>query len=198
MKEDKKWQTIYRKLEYCSHGGDFTLTEEEKKSILIKRAKALAGEISTEEVMEQTVQVVEFMLASEKYGIEAIYIREIFPLKELTHIPCTPPFVLGVINVRQQIVSVIDLKKFFNLPEKGISDLNKVIIMKTDEMEVGILADSITGISCINLKRLQTELPGLTDIGTEYLKGIGEGPLIILDGGKILSDKKLIVYGEVE
>lgn len=198
MKEDKKWQAIYRKLEHCNHGGEFTLTEEEKKNILIKRAKVLAGEISTEELMEQTVQIVEFMLASEKYGIEAIYIREIFSLKELTPIPCTPPFVLGVINIRQQIVSVIDIKKFFNLPDRGISELNKVIILKTDEMEVGILADSITGVSCINLKRLQTDLPGLTDIGTEYLKGICEGPLIILDGGKILSDKKLIVYGEVE
>jgi purine-binding chemotaxis protein CheW len=198
MKEEKKRDEFYRKMELYSQTGDFILTEEEKKDILIKRAEILAREISAEDPAEQLVQIVEFMLAGEKYGIEAIYIREIFPLKELTPIPCTPPFIIGVINVRQQIVSVIDIKKFFNLPESGITELNKVIILKTDNMEVGILADSITGIASININRLQILLPGLTDIGTEYLKGILEGPLIILDGGKILSDKKLIVSEEIE
>lgn len=194
MKEER--HEFYGKMEDWT--GDFSLTEEEKKNILIKRAEILAREISAEEPEEQSVQVVEFMLAGEKYGIEAIYVREIFRLKKLTPIPCTPPFITGVINVHQQIVSVIDIKKFFNLPDSGITELNKVIILKTDDMEVGILADSITGITGININRLQTLLPGLTDIGTEYLKGIAEGPLIILDGEKILSDKKLIVSEEIE
>ena len=65
-------------------------------------------------------------------------------------------------------------------------------------MEVGILADSITGMAGIDINSLQALLPGLTDIGTEYLKGIAEGPLVILDGEKILSDKKLVVSEEVE
>jgi len=193
MKE--KNYKYYRKMD-CETG-EIILTEEEKKDILIKRAEMLAREISAESEGERT-QIVEFMLAGEKYGIEAIYVREIFPLKDLTPIPCTPSFITGVINVRQEIVSVIDIKKFFNLPECGITELNKVIILKTDDMEVGILADSITGVSGVDINSLQTSLPGLTDIGTEYLKGIAEGPFIILDGGKILSDKKLIVSEEVE
>jgi len=193
MKE--KNYKYYRKMD-CETG-EIILTEEEKKDILIKRAEMLAREISAESEGERT-QIVEFMLAGEKYGIEAIYVREIFPLKDLTPIPCTPSFITGVINVRQEIVSVIDIKKFFNLPECGITELNKVIILKTDDMEVGILADSITGVSGVDINSLQTSLPGLTDIGTEYLKGIAEGPFIILDGGRILSDKKLIVSEEVE
>lgn len=193
MKE--KNYKYYRKMDYET--GDFILTEEEKKDILIKRAEILARDIFAEREGERT-QIVEFMLAGEKYGIEAIYVREIFPLKDLTPIPCTPPFITGVINVRQEIVSVMDIKKFFNLPECGITELNKVIILKTDDMEVGILADSITGVTGVDIDGLQTFLPGLTEIGAEYLKGIAEGPFIILDGGKILSDKKLIVSEEVE
>lgn len=193
MKE--KNYKYYRKMD-CETG-EIILTEEEKKDILIKRAEILARDIFAEREGERT-QIVEFMLAGEKYGIEAIYVREIFPLKDLTPIPCTPPFITGVINVRQEIVSVMDIKKFFNLPECGITELNRVIILKTDDMEVGILADSITGVTGVDIDGLQTSMPGLTDIGTEYLKGIVEGPLIILDGGKILSDKKLIVSEEVE
>ncbi|MEQ8186360.1 MAG: chemotaxis protein CheW [Candidatus Eremiobacterota bacterium] len=193
MKE--KNYKYYRKMDYET--GEFILTEEEKKDILIKRAEMLARDISAESEGERT-QIVEFILAGERYGIEAIYVREIFPLKDLTPIPCTPSFITGVINVRHEIVSVMDIKKFFNLPECGITELNKVIILKTDDMEVGILADSITGVTCVDIDGLQTFLPGLTDIGAEYLKGIAEGPLIILDGEKILSDKKLIVSEEVE
>ncbi|MEQ8172892.1 MAG: chemotaxis protein CheW [Candidatus Eremiobacterota bacterium] len=193
MKE--KNYKYYRKMD-CETG-EIILTEEEKKDILIKRAEILARDIFAEREGERT-QIVEFMLAGEKYGIEAIYVREIFPLKDLTPIPCTPSFITGVINVRHEIVSVMDIKKFFNLPECGITELNRVIILKTDDMEVGILADSITGVTGVDIDGLQTSMPGLTDIGTEYLKGIVEGPLIILDGGKILSDKKLIVSEEVE
>lgn len=89
--------------------------------------------------------MVEFLLAHEKYGIEPDYLREIFPLKTLTPIPCTPPFVLGVTNLRGEVLSVIDLKKFFELPDKGLTDFTKVIVLESETMAFGILADSVTG-----------------------------------------------------
>ena len=63
--------------------------------------------------------------------------------------PCTPPFILGIINVRGQILAVIDLKRFFNLPDKGLSDLNKVIILRRGGLEVGLLADAVAGVQAI-------------------------------------------------
>jgi purine-binding chemotaxis protein CheW len=175
-----------------------TLSLEEKQRILKERAKALAVEPEEKETARQHIEILEFLLAYEKYGVETRHIREVFPMKELTPVPCTPPFVLGIINVRGQIISVIDIKRLFDLPEKGLTDLNKVIILRDKEMEFGILADVILGVVTVPLGHLQPGLPTLTGIREEYIKGITADRLVILDAEKLLSDKKVIVHEEVE
>lgn len=173
-------------------------TLQEKKKILKARAKALAREAEDGEEGKESIEVVEFLLAYEKYAIESSFVREVYPLKELTPLPCTPPFVLGIINVRGRILSVIDVKKFFDLPEKGLTDLNKIIIVHTDEIEFGILADSILGVRWIPLAEIQPSLPTLTGIRAEYLKGVTKERLVVLDAEKILYDKRTIVHEELE
>ena len=103
--------------------------------------------ISAQESEEKRVEgsvftVVEFSISTEKYAIESLYIHEVFPLKALTEIPGVPDFIIGVVNVRGQIVSVVDIRRFFDLPEKGFSDLSRIIILRSPEMEYGVLADT--------------------------------------------------------
>ena len=171
---------------------------EERKKILKARARGLARDDAKERKIGQAIEIVEFLLAYETYGIESSYVREICSLKELTPVPCTPPFVLGIINVRGQIVSVIDMKKFFDLPEGGLTDLNKVIIVHDEKMEFGILADSILGVRKISREEIQPPLPTLTGVGAEYLTGVTKEPLVVLDMAKILSSKNLVVHEEIE
>ncbi len=176
---------------------DWTLTGEEKNKILKERARKLAALVKTEEVREENLEVVEFLLSQEKYGFESQYIREVYPLENFTPIPCTPAFVLGVINVRGQILSIIDMGRFFDLPQKGITENNKVIILRSDDMEFGILADEISGVRMIPVSEIQQSLPTLTGIRAEYLKGVTNDRVTLLDAKKILTDKNLIVYQEV-
>ncbi|MCI0527983.1 MAG: chemotaxis protein CheW [Nitrospira sp.] len=194
------WGEVHRRLEATRAAVEqgFELTPEEKKKILRARAKALAQEPKGKEDAEESMEIVEFLLAYENYAIESIYIREVYPLKELTPLPCTPPFVLGIINVRGQVLSVLDIKKFFDLPEKGLTDLNKVIIIHNETMEFGILADVILGVQWIPLKEIQSSLPTLTGVREEYLKGVTKERLVILDAEKLLSDKGIVVHEEVE
>lgn len=194
------WSVIHRRLEAVRAAVErgFTPSPEEKKKILKARAAALAREPGGGAAAEAYLEVVEFLLAHEKYAVESTYIREVCPLKEITPLPCTPPFVLGIINVRGQILSVMDIKKFFDLPQKGLTNLNKVIILHTDEMDLGILADAIVGTRSIPLKGIQPSLPTLTGIRAEYLRGVTNERLVVLDAAKILSDKRIIVHEEVE
>jgi purine-binding chemotaxis protein CheW len=194
------WTDIHRRLESARMALERILVPglAEKQAVLKARAKILARETKVKEGAEQHLEVVEFLLAYEKYGIESSYVREIYPLKDLTPLPCTPAFVLGLINVRGQILSVIDIKKFFDLPDKGLTDLNKVIIVHTDKMELGLLADAILGISLIPLTEIQPSLPTLTGIRAEYLRGVTKERLVILDAKNLLLDKKIIVHEEVE
>lgn len=180
---------------------------EEKEIILKERAKALAQEHKGQEA-EAYIEVIEFLIAHEKYAIESEYISEAYPLKEITPLPCTPTFVLGLINVRGEVLSVIDIKRFFDLPEqppapfgKGeteLTDHSKIIIVQSDEMQLGILADSILDVRSIPLNEIQPSLPTLTGIGADYLMGVTNERLAILDVAKILFDKNIIVHEEVE
>lgn len=172
-------------------------TREEGKRILKARAQALARRPAEEETGIERIEIVEFLLAYERYGMESSYIGEVYPLKDLTPLPCTPPFVLGIMNVRGNIISVIDLRKFFDLPEKGLTDLNKVIIVHGDTIELGILADAVLGSRRIPVRDLQPSLPTITDVRADYLKGVTEDRLVVLDGGKILADGRIIVHEEV-
>lgn len=172
-------------------------SQGDKRLILKARASDLAREPVNEKGKQEFTEIIVFCLASEIYGIETSFVREVFPLKDLTPLPGTPPFVLGIVNVRGQILSVLDIKKFFNLPCSGLGELNKMIIIHNDSMEFGILADEIIGIQDILLGELQETLPTLEGIKKEYLKGIASNRLIVLDAEKLLSDKQFIVHEEV-
>jgi purine-binding chemotaxis protein CheW len=175
----------------------FEGTPEEKRTILRSRAKELAQEIESKGTGEERFEVLEFLLAQEAYAIETMFIREVYPMTELTPLPCTPAFVFGLINLRGQILTVMDMKKFFELPERGITNLNKVIVVRKDAMELGILADEIVGIRNIPASKLQPPLSTMTGIHAEYLKGVTGERLIVLDMERFLTDKKLIVQEEI-
>lgn len=193
------WEQVRRRIEDTRDvlARGFTPPPDEIGRILKSRAESLAREPEKEGV-EEVVEVVEFLLSYENYGIESSFVREVYPLKDFTPLPCTPPFVFGIINVRGQILSVIDLRKFFDLPEKGLTDLNKVIILRQDGMEFGILADAVPGVRLIPLGDIQPSLPTLTGIREGYLKGVTGERVTILDAGKLLADRSIIVHEQVE
>ena len=141
--------------------------------------------------------MLEFRLAQERYAVESRYVQEVHPLKELTPLPCTPPFVVGIVNVRGRIVPVLDLKRFLDLPEKGLTDLHRVILVRGQDFEVGLLADVVVGVRSIPIDSLQPSLPTLTGVRNEYLKGVTAERLVLVDLQRVLSDPRIIVHDEV-
>jgi len=174
------------------------LSAQKKKEILQSRSKELADELFEQSNDAEYFEVVEFILSFEKYAIESLFVSEVTPLKDFTPVPCTPSFVLGITNIRGKMISIIDIKKFFNLLEKRLTNLNRVIVVKTPEMELGILADSIMGVRLISRNDIQPSLPTLTDIGSEFIQGVTEDRTIILDIEKILCYPKIIVHQEID
>lgn len=175
---------------------DSPLTAEARR-ILRARAQALARPAQEAPLAEGVLEVLEFRLAQERYALETPCVREVYPLKDLTPLPCTPPFVLGIVNVRGRIIPVIDLKKFIDLPDEGLTDLHRIVLVGTGDLELGLLADVIVGVRSVPVESLQPSLPTLTDIGSEYLKGVTAERLVVLDLARILADPKIIVHEEV-
>jgi purine-binding chemotaxis protein CheW len=170
---------------------------EETKRILKARAQALAREPAKAQAAD-ALEIVEFVLAHERYGVETCWVREVHSLTNLTPLPCTPAFVLGVVNLRGEIVSVIDVRKFFELPEKGLTDLTKVVVLQSSWMRFGILVDAVLGVRNVPVGEIQPSLPTLTGIREQYLKGVSSERTIILDAEKLLRDEKIVVHEQIE
>lgn len=170
---------------------------DQTKRILRERAKKLARKPDTEESQEAFLEVIEFALADERYAIEVEFVREVCLLKDLTPVPCTPSFILGIINVRGQVISVTDVKEFFDLPRREVTDSSRVLILKNRVMELGILADSVVGERKIPFNSIQSNMPALTGIREHYIKGVAGDRLVVINGEKLLSDDNIVVHQEV-
>lgn len=168
----------------------------EKARILRERAQALAREPLDRQVAAEVLEVVAFRLAHERYAVETAYLREVHPLEDLTPLPGTPPFLAGIVNVRGRILAVIDIKKFFDLPEEGIADAHQILLVQTEDLELGILADTVEGVQFVPLDTIQPSLPTLTGLRDDYLKGVTTDRLVILDAARILADPRIIVHDE--
>jgi purine-binding chemotaxis protein CheW len=169
---------------------------DQPKALLEARARALAAEPRSPRA--DSVEILEFGLVDEHYAVQTVWVREVLPLRNLTPLPGNPAWVLGIINVRGKIISVLDIKKFFELPEKGLSELDKVIVLGDGTMEFGVLADFIEGIGLIQTDDLQRPLPTLTGIRAEYLMGITRQRAVVLDGGKLLTDPAIVFAEEAQ
>ena len=179
-------------------GQAYSPSDRELRAVLRSRAAALAKTGPKIREKQDVLKIIEFHLAGENYGVELEFVREVQPLKDFTPLPGAPPFVLGIINLRGEILSVVDLKKFFSLPERGLGELNKVIVIRNQRMEFGILADVVLGTRKITVDELNPAPPTVTGIGAEYLKGVTLDRLIIVNAQRILNDDKIIVQQEAE
>ena len=115
---------------------DHKLLQERAHAIAQKKALRESGDIT---------KVVHFTLHPEKFAIESEYVKEVISLENLTPLPGTPDFIMGIINYRGTILSAVNLKIFLGLTETGLTEMDKVIILSDREMEFGIVADKIEG-----------------------------------------------------
>ncbi|HEX9079577.1 MAG TPA: chemotaxis protein CheW [Desulfuromonadaceae bacterium] len=190
------WDELRLRLAAARTAVSREMTAVEERGILKKRARALACPHRGDDAGE-ALECLEFLLSNETYAIEMRWVAETLPLRDITPVPCTPAFVAGIVNVRGRIVSVIDVRTFFDLPHRGLSDLNKVIIVQDAGMVFGILADAVLGLRTVPLVELQMSIPTLTGVREEYLRGVTRDRTTILDGRRLLADRNLVVQEEV-
>jgi len=168
----------------------------EVERILRERARVLSRTPEPEEDGERLL-VLEFLLAHEHYASEVRYIREVYPMRSLCPVPCTPPFILGVVNIRGQILSVVDIKRLFDLPEKGITNLNRILVVQSGATLFGLLADEVAGIREVPVRDLEPSLTTFSGLRKQYIRGITDERLIVIDMATMLSDRRLVIHEEV-
>jgi purine-binding chemotaxis protein CheW len=161
-------------------------------SILEERARKTA---QPDEGMSETttVEVLRFRLAYQEYAIEMQHIREVILTGEITPVPGTPDYISGICVVRGEIISLVDLRVLLSIPERGLTDLNRVIVLTDQALTFGILADHITGIGNIGLDRIVEPDPDTLPKKSNYVKGIADGTLIVIDTSVLFADPRMII-----
>jgi purine-binding chemotaxis protein CheW len=157
-----------------------------------ERARLLARP-HTQAVVGETLDVLTFALAAERYAIDTRYVREVVRLGDLTPVPGTPDFVVGVTNHHGQVLCVIDLRAFFKTPREGLSDLSRLIVLGVEQVEFAVLADRADEIRRLPASEVLPAPESMSDIGREYLRGVTRDALMVLDGASLLEDGRLFV-----
>lgn len=168
------------------------------EEILRARAKALARPLDDGQASTTALELLEFRIGRARYAVETKNVCEVHPLRNLTPLPSTPPLVLGIVNVRGRIVPVFDLVKLFDLPEHGVTDLHKIVVVEGSGMELGLLTDAAVEVRLLPEESLQPPLPTSAGIRGDYLKGITADGLVVLDVERLLADPRIIVHDDVE
>ncbi len=137
-------------------------------------------------------KMVTFSLAGKDYAIDIMQVKEIAKAGRFTYVPNTSPFVLGVYNLRGDIIPIIDLRIFFNIPTKirEKDALENMIIISVDEQTFGIVVDVIDKVVGISQSSIQPPHPIFGDINIKYIHGVVENQgrlYILLDVNRIFS-----------
>lgn len=159
--------------------------------VLRSRAEDLAQPPALAEDETDTMEVVEFRLGTEAYAIESSCLREVQHLKDLTPIPGAPPAVLGLINLRGQVILVVHVKVIFDMPDQGGDVTGKVLIVRATNDEVGFFVEAVAGVRMLNRRDLLPPLSTLTGVHASYVQGMTRDRLVLLDAARILTDERI-------
>jgi purine-binding chemotaxis protein CheW len=141
-----------------------------------------------------SLQCVTFTLEDETYGMNVMQVQEVLREVEVAPVPGAPDYVLGIINLRGNVVSVIDARTRFGLQPKESDDMSRIIVIEAQQQILGILVDSVAEVVDINPDEIDTA-PNVGNAETsKYIDGVvsrGEKLLILVDLNKLLTQTEI-------
>lgn len=143
------------------------------------------------ETAAYTKQFVIFRLDNEEYGIDILRVKEIKEMMRITRVPKAAHFVRGVINLRGEVIPVIDLRKRFSLKDGEENNDTRIIIVSVDDITVGLIVDTSSEVIDISSEAIEEAPDGVGNVEQGYIYGIGkvgERIIILLDIVKIITN----------
>lgn len=119
------------------------------------------------------IQLVSFLLDDVEYGIDILSVHEILRYPDITRLPNTPPFIKGVINLRGNVIPVVDVREKFGFARGTITDLTRIIVIETGERLVGLLVDNVYQVVRMPEGSIDTPAELIEGVSQEFIRGIG-------------------------
>jgi purine-binding chemotaxis protein CheW len=151
------------------------------------------AQMDSKQYSGQTVQIVSFALGSEEYGVDISQVQEINRMVAITHVPRAPKFMEGVINLRGQLIPIIDLRTRFTMPRVEHTKNTRIVVTEIGAKRVGMVVDSVSEVLRIPVEQIEDAPEMITGVDTEYIRGVGkmnERLIILLDLGRIITSNE--------
>ncbi len=142
---------------------------------------------------DEVLQWVTFRLGDETYGINVMQVQEVLRYTEIAPVPGAPTYVLGIINLRGNVVTVIDTRSRFGLVSSEVTDNSRIVIIEAEKQVIGILVDSVAEVVYLKASEIDIAPNVGTDESARFIQGVsnrGEELLILVDLNKLLNDEE--------
>ncbi|HHX87479.1 MAG TPA: chemotaxis protein CheW [Firmicutes bacterium] len=149
---------------------------------------------------EKEIQLVVFILNNEEFACNITDVKEVLKMFKVTSLPQSLKFVEGVINLRGEVIPVVDLRKRFNLPEVDYSEQSRIIIVEVGSNQVGLIVDAVTEVLRLPASQVQASPSGIAGDCSQLIEGVGkieQRLLIILDLEYILSTEEQLALDDI-
>jgi len=149
---------------------------------------------------DSEVQMVAFKLEKEEFAVNIQQVREVLKMTQVTPLPRSARFIEGVINLRGEVIPVVDLRKRFELETQENKEETRIIIVEIRDNKVGLIVDSVTEVLRLPASSIQPPPSGIAGTRTDFIKGVGkidDRLLILLNLEKILTTEEKIALEEV-
>lgn len=149
---------------------------------------------------DPVLQWVTFRLDDETYGINVMQVQEVLRYTEIAPVPGAPPYVVGIINLRGNVVTVIDTRKRFGLQHEELTDNTRIVVIEAENQVVGILVDSVSEVVYLRQSEIETTPNVGNEESAKFIQGVcnKNGELLILvELDKMLADSEWAEIGAI-
>lgn len=189
------WQAIGKRLVEASVATQEAMqpSPERARRILNERAVNLARPLVDPHSVRRTTIVITFVLDGDRYSLETRCVREVRRFGEFTPLPFVPDFLVGAINLRGEILPLIDIRRFLELPSKGSAAPSHIIICGDARAEFGIVADTMHDVSPVAIDELMPSPIAHSERNRDCVMGVTRNATVVLNGFALLTDRRLFV-----
>lgn len=146
------------------------------------------------EIDGEASQLISFAVGPEEYGMDILRVKEVIRGSQVTYLPKAPSFVKGIINLRGDVIPIVDLRDKFGLPNQDQTSSTRIIVVDVDGRLVGLVVDSASQVVRIQADQIDPPPPIMGRVSKEYIRGVGkldDRLIVLLNIDNILSDDEL-------
>ena len=185
-----KWHDVWRSLDWDSDA------EQYREDTLLRRAEKYARPAEDDSQVDvDALRVLVFTRGQEHYAIPVYYILRGVAEPRITPLPCVPPYYRGVVNLRGQILSVLDLRRFWGIGGEAEPPNPRLIVIQAGQNPLAIQADEVLELTHIPIAEIVP--PMSAGVGLTHIQGISADGLVIVDVDSLLTDSRLYVHDEL-